>query len=346
MTKLITKFLLLGLIISLFGCQNYDNVGDYLEQLSQKGKLNGNVLVIKNGKTLFEKSFGYTDGSKNTKLTKDYRFNLGSVYKEFPAVAIMQLQEKSLIKLDDKLSKHVSGLPKWSDDISVKNLLQYSSGLPQIEWDAYFSKGININKQNIWNGLQSIENLEFEPGSDYLYSNNNPILLIKIVESITQTTFSDYVDENIFNPLNMHSTVYKNQYPYQDKTLMAIPFNTAFEEDNYTIALKNQLLSSTNRDMYTWFEHLGDFKIVNKQSIKTLSEEAKIGFNIQAPLGLCDWEKDKIIEHSHHGSSANYECVIRRFKQDGITIVILTNQKHSNVYDISDEIYDIIKKNI
>ena len=88
---------------------------------------------------------------------------------------------------------------------------------------------------------------------------------------------------------------------------------------------------------------MGNFEVVSKSSIKTLSEEAKIGDNIQSPLGRCDWENEKVIEHSHHGSSGNYECVVRRFKQEGITIVILTNQKHSNVYDISNEIYKKIK---
>ncbi len=346
MTKITTKLLLLSLIISLFGCKSHENVDSYLNELYQEGELNGNVLIIKNDSTIYEKSFGFTDGSKSEILNKDYRFDIGSVFKEFPAVAIMQLQEKNSINLNDKISKYVSGLPKWAEKISVKNLLQYSSGLPQIPWNEYFSNGIKITDEHIMNDLQNIETLEFEPGSDYLYSNNNPILLIKIVENITQSTFNDYIKANILNPLSMNGTVINNQYPYKDKTLMAIPFDTDFKEDNYEVSIKSLLISSTARDMSIWFEQLGDFNIVSKQSIKTLSEEAKWGFNIQSPLGLCDWENDKIIEHSHHGSSGNYECVVRRFKQDDITIVILTNQKHENVYDISDEIYKILKKDI
>jgi CubicO group peptidase (beta-lactamase class C family) len=344
MTKITTKFLLLSLIISLLGCQNHENVDSYLNELYQEGELNGNILITENNKIVYEKSFGFTDGSKSELLNKDYRFDIGSVFKEFPAVAIMQLKEKNHINLNDKLSKHISGLPNWAEEISIKNLLQYSSGLPQIPWDEYFSKGIKITDEDIIKDLQSIENLEFEPGSDYLYSNNNPILLIKIVENVTQSKFNDYVQVNILNILNMNSTVINDQFPYKDKTLMAIPFDSDFKEDDYEISIKNLLISSTARDMSVWFEQLGDFNIVSKQSIKTLSEEAKWGFNIQSTLGLCDWENDKIIEHSHHGSSGNYECIVRRFKQDDITIVILTNQKHENVYDISDEIYKILKK--
>ncbi|CAL66700.1 serine hydrolase domain-containing protein [Christiangramia forsetii] len=346
MAKITIKILLLSLIISLFGCQNHESIDSYLNELYQNGKLNGNILVTKNNKIVYEKSFGFTDGSKSELLNKDYRFDIGSVFKEFPAVAIMQLKEKNHLNLNDKLSKHISGLPKWAEKISIKNLLQYSSGLPQIPWDEYFSKGIKITDEDIMKNLLTIENLEFEPGSDYLYSNNNPILLIKIVENITQSKFSDYVQENLFNPLNMNSTVINDQFPYKEKILMAIPFDTNFKEDDYEISIKNLLISSTARDMSLWFEQLDDFNVVNKQSIKTLSEEAKWGFNIQSPLGSCEWQNDKIMEHSHHGSSGNYECIVRRFKQDGITIVILTNQKHENVYDISNDIYKILRKSI
>ena len=342
MTKIMIKILLVNLFISLFGCQNNENIDTYLNRLHEKGELNGNVLVIKDGKTLYENSFGFTDATKNTMLNKDYRFNLGSVYKEFPAVAIMQLKEKKQINLDDKVSDYMVELPKWSEKISIKQLLQYSSGLPLIPWDDFFNKNINVTDNDIMEGLQGLERLEFEPGSDYLYSNNNPILLIKIIENITKTSFKEYVQEEILNPLGMSGTVIKDHYPYKDKTLMAIPFDTDFKEDDYKISVKSLLFSSTTHDMAIWLEQLGNFKIISKQSVKTLSEEAKDGYNIQAPLGRCDWENGKIIEHYHHGSSASYECVVRRFKQDGVSIIILTNQKHGNVDEISDEIYEIV----
>lgn len=338
-----TKIILLNLIISLFGCQNIKSIDTYLNELHEKGELNGNVLVIKDGKTLCERSFGYTDGSKNTMLTKDYRFNIGSIYKEFPAVSIMQLQEKNQINLEDKISKYIPELPDWSKKVSVQNLLQYSSGLPTIGWDVYFSEGINVNDNHIMEEIKSVKNLEFEPGSDYLYSNSNPILLIRIIENITKTTFNEYLQENIFIPYGMDNTIIKEQYPYADKALMAIPFNADFKEDDYKLSAKSLLFTSTASNLANWFEQLGDFKIITKKSVKQLSEQAKKGDNIQSPLGFTDWENDEIIEHSHHGSTASYEGVARRFKQDGITIVILTNQKQGNVYEISEKIYEIIK---
>lgn len=338
-----TKILFLNILISLFGCQSNESIETYLNDLHEAGKLNGTVLVIKNGETIFEKSYGYADGSKKIMLSNDYRYNIGSVYKEFPAVSIMQLREKNQLSLEDKISKYIPDLPIWSQKISILNLLQYSSGLPTIGWNDYFSKGINVNDNHIMAEIIGLKDLEFEPGSDYLYSNSNPILLIKIIENITKTSFNEYLQANIFSPYGMENTIIKDEFPYKDKTLMAIPFNTDFEEDDYKLSIKSMLFSSTAQEMSIWFEKLGDFQIINKESLKILSETAKKGDNIQSPLGHCEWENDKVIEHSHHGSTASYECVVRRFKQDGITIVILTNQKQGNVYDISDTLYEMVK---
>jgi len=344
MIKIITKIVVLNIIVSLFGCQNYQSIDAYLSELYLEGKLNGNVLVLKDGTTLYENSFGYTDGSRTTMLDKNYRFIIGSVYKEFPAIAIMQLQEQNRIDLNDTVSKYIHGLPQWSTQVSIKQLLQYSSGLPAVPWDQYFSKGGIVTDNHLYDVIQRTKTLEFPPGSDYLYSNNNPILLIKIVEVISGLSFVDYVQKYIFNPFTLNNIVIKNQYPYLDKTSTALPFDTDFKEDTYNIMVKNLLFTSTARDMAHWLQVVGNFEVVRKPSLKKLSEKAKIGFNIQSPLGNCDWKNDKIIEHSHHGSSGNYECVVRRFKKDGITIIILTNQKHRNVYDISDKIYKIVTK--
>lgn len=338
------KLLFIGLMISLFGNQNNAPIDRYLNERYQAGQLNGNVLITKGGKTIYEKSFGYADGSKTTKLTKDYRFNIGSMYKEFPAVAIMQLQEKDQINLDDKISKYIPELPSWSEKVTVQHLLQYSSGLPTINWNAYFSKGIKVNEHHLIEEIKAVNELAFEPGTDYLYSNSNPILLIKIIENITHMAFSDYLQTHLFIPYGMESTVLKAEFPYEDKTLMAIPFDANFKEDAYHFAVKSLLFSATASDMNTWFEKLGDFKIVSERSVKKLSEKAKVGENIQSPLGHVDWDRDNMIEHSHHGSTANYEGIVRRFKQEEITIILLTNQKHSNVYEISEKLYEMVKQ--
>ncbi|MEL7124511.1 MAG: hypothetical protein AAFO07_34070, partial [Bacteroidota bacterium] len=103
------------------------------------------------------------------------------------------------------------------------------------------------------------------------------------------------------------------------------------------------LITASAEGLQKWFQLMSDFRIISKESVFFLSQKAIEGNNIQAPLGRCDWDDGKIVEHFHHGSSGNYECVARRFAKEDITIVILTNQKHGNVTAISERLYQMVK---
>lgn len=346
---MIRKHLLLICSLSFLsiGCQKkYTTIDSLLTDQYQSGKLNGNVLVIKEGRTIYENSFGYVNGAKQVLLSKAYRFNIGSIYKEFPAVGIMQLEEQQLLHLNDSIGKYLPNLPAWSNQISIKHLLQYSSGLPMINWEKYFSQGKEITNEAIWNDIINIEKLEFTPGSNYLYTNLSPLLLIKIIEQVTQLGFDRYLFDNLLSPNKLEGTVIKTAYPYKDPELMAIPFNQEFKEDAYALSISNILVGSTASDLYNWFDRLETFKIINKQYVQFLSEVAIKGDNIQSPLGHCIWKRDMITEHTHHGSMANYECLVRSFPQEKLTILILTNQKQGNVFELSDKILDIVNSSI
>lgn len=326
-------------VILFFSCSQPENLDAYLTELHQEGKLNGNVLIVQKDSVVYEKSFGYADGTKKQKLSADYRFGIGSIYKEFPAVAIMQLQEAGRLSLYDTLSSFVPHLPGWADKITINHLLQYSSGLPKVDWEAHFSKGKAIEKEIVAD-LTSLESLEFTPGTNYLYSNYNPFLLMRIVSKLTGMEFNAYVEQHLLAAHKIEGVVIKEGYPYQDASLMAISFDEQFKEDDYKAELTN--VCSTARGMYHWFSKLDGFQLVSKASVRQLSEEAIEGDNIQAPLGRCDWADDDIVMHLHHGSTANYEALVRHYKQEGLIIVLLTNQKQGNLHDIADQLYAMV----
>ncbi|MDN3708875.1 serine hydrolase domain-containing protein [Myroides ceti] len=128
-----------------------------MRESNENGMYNGNVLVSKNNAIIYNASFGYTDASKTTNLTNDFKFNIGSIAKEFSAIALLQLQEKGKLKLNDNISKFFPELPKWANDVTVKDLLQYTSGIPDINW-----KKIKSNK-DIFEDLKLIDSLDFKP---------------------------------------------------------------------------------------------------------------------------------------------------------------------------------------
>lgn len=326
----------------LLGCNQIRDIDTYLTDLHAEGKFNGTILVMQRDIVLYENAFGYADGTKKVLLTPEYRFALGSIYKEFPAVAVMQLNEKGLLSLDDKVSTFLPHLPGWADKISVRNLFQYSSGLPTIDWNAYFQQGVRVNEDKIIADLADLKKLEFEPGTDYLYSNYNPFLLMNIVEALTGMSFKEYIEQNIILPFELDGVVVKEVYPYQDASLMAIPFDEDYKVDDYEAEVTS--ICSSARGMHKWFSQLDEFKILKKESMQQLSEEIFPGEDSQSPLGQCDWERGDIKQHFHHGNSQNYECLVRNYKQDGLMIILMTNQEHENLYDIADNIYELYQR--
>ncbi len=344
MKHIISAFLL-SISIFFASCQTHTSIDAYMNELVADGVFNGNVLVVKNGATVYEKSFGFSDGSKTTKLTNQYRFGLGSVYKEFPAVAIMQLQEKGLLNTDDTINTYLKDLPNWSSKITIKNLLQYTGGLPRISWDKYFENNQRITDEKIKNDLLNLKELEFEPGSDYLYTNYSPILLKQIVEAITKESFSVYVNENLFEPYGLKSAKILPEMPIINKKFIAIPFNENFKEDAYKVSISGAFFSFTARDIEGWLTNLHAFKIINKASLQFLSQKADFWGNIQAPLGSVTWKNGIVTNHHHHGETGNYECIVKRMNngKDILTIVVQANLKRQNMFDISDEIVNILK---
>ncbi len=346
------KSLFIILAFLAIGCQQkksestkktevYRTIDSLFQSQYKNGQLNGSILIIKNNNTIYEKSYGYSDSTKTTQLNSSFRFNIGSIYKEFPAVAIMQLKEKGHLNLDDRIQKYLPELPKWSNQILIKHLLQYTSGLPRVNW----MKHENINGNDVYTDLLNLEELNSNPGEQYLYTNNSPYLLIKIIERITKMNFNSYVKQNVFIPYNLKDTSIKKSYPYNDRSLMAIPFDSNYQEDTFPIHISSILFCSTPKDMYSWFEQLNTFKIISEESLLILAQKSNVsGNNIQSPLGYTDIKDGKISEHSHHGSSGNYESLVRHYNVSDLTIIIMTNQKHNNLHYFTEQVEKIINR--
>lgn len=319
-------------------CQQYSSVDEYVQEIYANGELNGNVLVVKWDSILYEKSFGIAHPETKEELTAKHRFAIGSISKEFPGVAVMQLYENGNLRLDDKVSKYLKDLPSWASTINIQQLFKYTSGLPRVSWERYGENEMTVTHELLLNDIKKVKELDFEPGSDYLYSNYNPILLIHIVEKVSGQSFEDYVTQNIFNPAKMTDSYFGKATPWKNEILPAY----AFDKDNNLDAFKMDglkfLMLFTTQDIYQYLYHLHSYQLLSKKSIKLLSERE----GSQSPLGVLEWEDNILQVHHHHGEQGNYESVIRYYPKDGLYIVILKNQKYFNVMDMADEIHNII----
>src|SRR4051812_21937189 len=165
-----------------------------LRAAHDKGDFNGVALVAQHGKIIHEAAYGSVGAAADEPLTIDHRFNIGSIAKEFSAAAIMQLRERHQLSLDDTIAKFLPDLPAWGAQVTVRHLLDYTSGVPDMSWRTIKSDA------DVYADIRRFAALQFPPGTQYAYTYNNVMLRQFIVEKITGQSFNDYVRQHIFKP--------------------------------------------------------------------------------------------------------------------------------------------------
>lgn len=183
--------------------------GKYLDDLAKADAFSGAVLIAKDDKPVFSKSYGLASREYNTPNRPDTIFNLGSINKIFTRIAIGQLVQQGKISFDDKLGKYLPEYPNKdaAEKVTIRHLVTMRSGVG----DFFGEKFMNTPMSKLRNNgdfipLFSDKPLAFEPGTSDAYSNGGYILLGAIIEKVTGKSYCDYVRENVFIPAGMTNT--------------------------------------------------------------------------------------------------------------------------------------------
>jgi D-alanyl-D-alanine carboxypeptidase len=183
------------------------------------------LTVVDKDATLYSKSFGYTD-SKQTKEASDQTvYQWWSLTKLFTAIAILQLEEKGLLSIDDPVSKHlplfkVSNLADQTKPITIRQLLSHSSGLgdigmPILGWIHFENDPYISQTELLQQKFPAYSKLATQPGEEGNYSNLGYVVLAGVIESVTGKSYESYIIENILEPLKMYHT----NFTYTQKML-------------------------------------------------------------------------------------------------------------------------------
>ena len=294
----------------------------------ERGLFNGNVLVAKNNKIIYQKSFGFTDETKQTKLNNKSIFNIGSIAKEFNAVAIMILVERGLLNLDDTVSKFNLGLPKWAEKVTIRHLINYASGIPKIE-----SGLSSVTDENAWKILRSNDTLLFEPGTSYKYDNGNVFLQRRIIEKISGMPFQEFVIKNIVKPLKMTNSVFDPKLGYKNRTSCYDMDNVRCPEMNF---ISGWLWVDIN-DLYKWIEAMNSNRLISKESFQTLLNNP-YAKDEGGSLGRY-FEKEEL--QRHNGVSYKFESIFLNDFKNNITIILVSNNLN-RVWDLGYIIHNLM----
>ncbi|AQX10149.1 serine hydrolase domain-containing protein [Elizabethkingia ursingii] len=295
----------------------------------ERGLFNGNVLVAKKGKIIYQKSFGFTDETRKIPLTKNAIFNFGSIVKQFNAVSIMMLMERGQLNLDDPISKYNLDLPKWSEKVTTRHLINYASGIPRIENKMIVSK----NDEEAWNILRKTDTLLFEPGKGYRYDNGNVFLQRRIIEKVTGMTFQDFVTKNIIKPLKMTNSVFDAKPGHKNRTSCYDMDNARCPEMEF---ISGWLWLDIN-DMYKWIEAMNHNRLISRKSFGTLLNNP-YAKEEGGSLGRF-YEEDKL--QIHNGISHKFESILLNDMKNDVIVILASNNLNKG-WDLGHIIHNLM----
>jgi len=188
--------------------QRIQIIDDWFTHLQKENKFNGVVLIGEEGQAKLAKGYGFTDYKRDKKLNENSSLRLASISKQFTAAGVMLLRQKEKIKFDDLVSKYIVGFPY--KNVTIRNLLNQTSGIPDIylELAERDENEIDLLTNQIAVELIIKENkpADAEPDQEFQYSNTNYIILARIIEIVSELSFEDYMQKEIFIPLGMENT--------------------------------------------------------------------------------------------------------------------------------------------
>lgn len=305
-------------------------LNEYMKALEKNENFHGSILIAKEGSILLNEGYGFSNFDQNTLNKTQTKFAIGSVTKQFTAMAIMKLSEKGLIDVNDSLSKYLPDFPN-GDLITIHNLLTHSSGLVNFTelMEFYTLSSNNQTPMDILN-LVKDKPLIFKPGEKFSYNNTNYLILGMLVEQLSNMSYEDYLQENIFNPINMNNTgiSYGKNNGLHDATAYSGYLEVVPIDDEVLLrgAYGAGNMYSTTEDLYRWSEALKTEKLVNKDTMDQIFTE-HIDMEGVGSYGygwmIIDSEIGKIILHG--GNTLGFTSSISRVVDLDLTIIVLSN---------------------
>ena len=322
----------------------------YLNTMLDGTGFSGVVRVTKDGKTVCETAKGTANNVSKEAITTDTQFCIGSVSKQFAAAAILLLQQDGRLSVDDNLSKYFPDY-RYGNDITIRHLLDMRSGIKEfydVEYidDAFTElptgelRGVITNDNTVEENRQLLEDwllrqpLNFEPDTEFEYSNSNYFLLARIVEMVSGECYNDFVRERIFEPLGMTHTTFIDDVDLFNMPHLAEP--TVTPQTVYvgvTMGLGDMI--SNAHDIDRWLTSLKTHELLTEESMDMMTtdytdegedDDENYGFGIR-PCGRGLF---------HSGYITTYLTMVYTDPDTGFNVFAVTNDDTNPNIDIPE----------
>jgi len=333
--------------------ENISQKVDSLVSLQHNSDEPGGVIaVLSRDVVLHKKSYGLKNVEQNLEINENTLFDIASVAKQFTAFAILMLEDEGKLNLDDDIRKYLPDVPEYEYKVTIRNLLQHTSGIPSTDVLRLFA-GLSLDEK--WTQedeialIQRYPYLNFRPNSAHVYSNAGYSLLATIVESVSGLSFPEFMAARIFKPLDMNASFVMDT-ERSDVSNFAVGYK---KEDDDFVAFSSlsdfsygggNIFTSLN-DILLWGQNILSPKIGNKDFYRKISQPYNTlengdtlfytyGFYVRDHKGM------KMVEHS--GGIPGFRNQFMIFPEDDTIIILMFNNESINTRRLATGIAEML----
>lgn len=296
------------------------------------------IVVIQDGRVAREKGYGLADLETKERINPRTTFDIASVSKQFTAMAVMMLVERGQLNYADALSKFFPEFQSDARQITIRQLLNHTSGILDYSLIWGESKKLKGNvpriNENVVRFLARQKQLRFPPGQRWEYSNSNYVLLAQIVSKASGEPFPQFVKKHIFQPLGMNeSFVYdKSQAARGGRATGYVSQGSGFKPadrnpENYVCG--DGQVNSTIEDLAKWDQALSTEKLVKASTLKEAFAPGELNDGTPVSYGF-GWGLGRyrgLHFVSHGGDTDGFAAQITRFPEQHFTVIVLSNDE-------------------
>lgn len=331
------------------------------------------ALLVEGGQVEYRKSFGLADIDARTPITGDTQFLLASLTKQFTAMAIMILADQGKLRFDDMLAKFCPEFPAYATMITIRNLLEHTSGLPDYEkllvgdvHEDYFRSSKSSPAKHEFTAAEALAalsrqpKLRFAPGTRFEYSDSGYVVLGQIIERVTGERYAEFLKQAIFDPLGMHDTLVVDERNQKAPRLALGYAERHGEWQDISYTPENHIYGeddvvSTVGDLYKWDQALYTERLVRRSTLQLAFTPGRLndGEEIMTDiLGrpnsygfgwfISSLDGAKTVEHS--GGWAGYVTYILRIPSRRVTSIVLSNFSNHDVPNLAEDMIELAEK--
>jgi len=351
MKNIIIGLLLLSSFFGMSQTKTYEQVIDsvYLSKMKKKNIMGMSIAIVDSGKIVYSKGYGYAVASEGIKVDENTAFRIGSCTKSFTALSLLQLQDNELLNINSSIKNYVPEFTMHDrfggNRFLIKDILTHTAGLPSDILHGFFS---NNPKPLSWT-VQELNKHETisPPGFKTAYSNAGYALLGRTIEKVSGISYAQYVDENIFSPLNMmnssitetgegktvYSLGYDGKKEHQEPQIRDISagaiWSSAADMGSYILMYLNQ--GNVNGKQIISSEAIVEMSKNHVENI-VLYNDDKWGYGLtpQEVVAIKDGDTTSATYVSHGGDTYLYHADFCFIPELQVGAVILTNSKNGS----------------